>query len=364
MKAQVLRQPNRELAAALALEDRPIPGPGPGQVLVKVSATAVCRTDLQLVTGDLPAHLLPVVPGHQVVGRIASLGADVTGIEPGDRVGLVWLAQACGVCRFCTSGRENLCTAAEFTGWDVDGGYAQYALATAAFVHPIPDSAVPATAASGSAASGTDDADVAVAPLLCGGVIGYRALRVAGIGADSSGQRLGLYGFGASASLAIQVARHFGVRCFVVTRSRQEAARAVELGAEWAGTYDESMPTRLDAAVTFAPVGSVVTDALRMLDRGGTVAINAIHLDAIPTIDYDDLWWERSIRSVANVTRSDVREFLDLIGPAGVRTSTEVLPLDEAATALQRLGAGDVTGSFVLLPPDSGRESPVPPSVA
>lgn len=312
-------------------------------MVVEVTASAVCRTDLQLVTGDLPAHRLPVIPGHQVVGRVAAVGAGVPDHRPGDVVGLVWLARSCGVCEFCTAGRENLCRTAQFTGWDTDGGWADRVLARAAFTHPIPaDAAGPATSA--------EERDVAVAPLLCGGVIGYRSLRVAGIGPDSAGRRLGLFGFGASASLAIQVARHWGVRCFVVTRSAAEVRRAGELGAEWAGTYDEPVPVPLDAAITFAPAGVVVRDALRTLDRGGVLAINAIHLDAIPAIDYDDLWWERSIRSVANVTRTDVREFLALVGPAGVRTATEVLDLADAPAALQRLRAGDVTGAFVLLP--------------
>lgn len=342
MRAQVLRHPDPDPTAALHAEEREEPVAGPGQVVVRVTATAVCRTDLQLVTGDLPTRMVPVIPGHQVVGRITEVGPDVTNLTVGDLVGLVWLARTCGHCEFCTTRRENLCRTARFTGWDVDGGYAENVVADAAFAHRIPADISPAAAAT--------DRAIAIAPLLCGGVIGYRALGVAGINADSAGARLGLYGFGASASLAIQVARHWGVRCFVVTRSQTEAERAGQLGAEWAGTYDQTLPTALEAAVTFAPSGRVVTDALRALDRGGTVAINAIHLDAIPPIDYDDLWWERSIRSVANVTRSDVREFLDLVAPAGVTTATEVLDLAEAPDALTRLRDGDVRGAFVLLP--------------
>ena len=332
MFAQVLTSPGPDPASALRLED--MAGPRGEGVLIEVGATAVCRTDLQLVTGDLPARRLPVIPGHQVVGRLAE------GPQAGRRVGLVWLAWACGECRYCLDGHENLCDAARFTGWDVDGGYADLVRADPSFVHPIPDDL-----------AGRDDAELA--PLLCAGVIGYRSLHIAGLTGPVPTDRtvrLGLYGFGASASLAIQVARHWGVRCTVVTRSASEVERARRMGAEWAGTYDEDIPHELDAAITFAPSGDVVVQALRAVRRGGTVAINAIHLDCIPQFDYDDLWWERSIRSVANVTRADAKEFLDLVGPADVRTSVETMPLADAATALSRVASGDVSGSFVLIP--------------
>jgi propanol-preferring alcohol dehydrogenase len=301
----------------------PDPQPGPDEVLVRVEASAVCRTDLQILRGDLPAHTLPLIPGHQVVG---------TDVSTGRRVGLVWLAQTCGQCRFCRSGRENLCDGARFTGWDRDGGYAELVTAHRDFVHPLP---------------GGDP--VALAPLLCGGVIGFRSLRVAGLGPGSAGARLGLYGFGASATIAIQVARYWGCHTYVVTRSEHEVQRALDLGATWAGTYDQPPPERLDAAITFAPSGDVVVAALKALDKGGTVAINAIHLDAIPRLDYDDLWWERSLRSVANVTRQDVRDFLAVVPQAGVHTQYEVLPLAQAPQALERLEAGDVRGAFVLV---------------
>ena len=301
----------------------PDPEPGAGEVLIEVTASAVCRTDLQIAEGDLPPHKSPVIPGHQVVGRLPD----------GTRVGLVWLAGTCGQCRFCRRGQENLCERAQFTGYDVDGGWAQYVVAREDFAFPLPEGE-----------------DAALAPLLCGGVIGYRSLRRAGLGPESSGMRLGLYGFGASASLAIQVARHWGVECSVVTRSAAECERALELGAHWAGTYDEAVPEPLDAAITFAPTQWVVTRALQDTDRGGIVAINAIHLDPIGPIRYEDLWWERQIRSVANVTRRDVEEFLAVIGPAGVRTEYEELPLAEAGEALRRLKAGDVRGAFVLIP--------------
>ena len=308
----------------------------PGQLRIRVTACGVCRTDLQLTTGDLPAHLLPVVPGHQVVGRVTEAAADVDGWQAGDRVGLIWLAWACGECRFCRRGAENLCLGAEFTGWDVDGGYADEVVAQASFAHRL------------GHLDGIDDA--AVAPLLCGGVIGYRALRVAGVGPDASGLPLGLYGFGASATLALQVARHWDAEVYVVTRSEAEARRALDLGAVWAGTYDEPVPVPLGAAVTFAPAGAVVARALRDCDRGAAVAVNAIHLDELPRMDYDDLWWERSLRSVANVTRQDATEFLELVGAAGITTQFEELPLTAAATALTRLAAGDVRGAFVLRP--------------
>lgn len=337
MRAIELFSPGADPTAALRAVERHPPAPGRGQVRLRVTASAVCRTDLQLTTGDLPAHLLPVVPGHQVVGVIDALGPEVDGWHIGDRAGLVWLARTCGACRFCASDRENLCLHAEFTGWDVDGGYAEFVVAEAEFAHSLAH--LPA---------GTPDA--AVAPLLCGGVIGYRSLRVAGVGPGCSGLRLGLYGFGASATIALQVARYWGAEVHVVTRSAAEVGRAADLGATWAGTYDEDLPVALDAAVTFAPAGAVVARALRDCDRGAIVAINAIHLDEIPALDYDDLWWERSLRSVANVTRADVREFLQLVPQAGIKTQYEQVPLADAALAQQRLGAGDVAGAFVLAP--------------
>ena len=309
-----------------------VPSPAAGELLIEVHACAVCRTDLQLAEGDLVARRLPVVPGHQVVGTVSRLGPGVTEPAIGDRVGVAWIAGTCGTCRFCTSGRENLCEVARFTGWDRDGGYATHVTARADFVHRLPD--------------GFDDLDAA--PLLCGGVIGYRSLRVAGMGPERSGARLGLYGFGASATCVIQVAVHWGLEVHVCTRSVREQEAARQLGAAWAGGYDESPPVPLDAAITFAPSGAVVATALKALDRGGVVAVNAIHLDRLPEMAYDDLWWERSIRSVANVTRDDVREFLALAAAIPVRTRTEVLPLDQADTALRRLAAGDVSGSFVL----------------
>ena len=321
--------------APLAAVELPDPVPGPGEVVVAVGACAVCRTDLQLAEGDLAARRLPVTPGHQVVGTVTAAGEGADPALVGRTVGIAWIAGTCGTCRFCTTGRENLCEQAAFTGWDVDGGYATHAVARADFVHPLP--------------SGVDAE--AVAPLLCGGAIGYRSLGVAGIGPTSAGARLGLYGFGASATCVLQVARHWGCEVHVATRSERERQRALGLGAASVGGYQDPPPHPLDAAITFAPVGSVVLAALDAVDRGAPVAINAIHLDGIPAFDYDRLWLERSLRSVANVTRADVAALLDLAAEIPLRTDHEVLDLAAADVALRRLRQGDVSGALVLRPP-------------
>jgi propanol-preferring alcohol dehydrogenase len=328
-RAMVLERPGPIAGAPLRAADREDPAPGPGEIAVDVVACAVCRTDLQLCEGDLSARASPIVPGHQVVGRVAAVGAGVTDFRVGDRACIGWLAGACGECARCKSGRENLCERARFTGWDRDGGYATRAVMRADFALRPPD--------------GFSDLDAA--PLLCGGVIGYRALRRSGI---APGGKLGLYGFGASATIAIQVARHWGCRVFVCTRSQSERERASSLGAEWTGGYDEAPPEPLDAAVTFAPVGDVVIAALRATDRGGTVAINAIHLDRIPEFSYDLLWWERNLVSVANYTRRDARELLELAATIPIRTTYETHPLEDANLALQRLREGRVSGAAVL----------------
>jgi propanol-preferring alcohol dehydrogenase len=332
MRAMLLEAPAPAVRGPLRAVDLAAPPPGPGEVRIRVSACAVCRTDLQICEGDLVAHRLPLVPGHQVVGVVDAVGEHAGGWQPGDRAGLTWLAGTDATCRFCRTGRENLCQAAVFTGWDRDGGYAELVTARADVVVRVPDGYP----------------DLAVAPLLCGGVIGYRALRVAGLGPGCAGARLGLYGFGASARLALQVARSWGVECHVAARSPAEQARALQLGAASAGGVDDRPPEPMDAAITFAPVGSVVAAALRALDRGGTVAINAIHLDGLPAMPYEDLWWERSIRSVANVTRRDAQEFLDLAARLRLTTDTEIHPLEDANVALARLAAGEVSGSAVL----------------
>jgi alcohol dehydrogenase, propanol-preferring len=333
MRAMLLGRPGPAANGPLAPTELPVPSPAPGELRLRVTACAVCRTDLQLCEGDLPARRLPIVPGHQVVGVVDALGEGVAAWALRDRAGLTWLAGTDGSCRFCDTGRENLCESASFTGWDRDGGYAEWVTARADVAVRIP-AAYP---------------DLAAAPLLCGGVIGYRSLRVAGLGPGSAGARLGLYGFGASARQALQVARSWGVEAYVATRSAAERARAMELGATWAGATLDRPPVALDAAVTFAPVGSVVAAALRALDRGGTVAVNAIHLDGLPAMPYEDLWWERSIRSVANVTRRDASEFLEIAARIGLATDVETHPLAEANEALARLAAGEVAGTAVLV---------------
>jgi alcohol dehydrogenase, propanol-preferring len=329
MRAMLLEAPGRVDAAPLHERDLPSVDPAEDELLLRVIACAVCRTDLQICDGDLPPHRSPVVPGHQVVGRVETVGAGVTGWSVGDRAGVGWLASADSSCGACRAGRENLCPEARFTGYDRDGGYAGMVTVRADYAFRLPDSF----------------SDTQAAPLLCGGVIGYRSLRISGI---QPGGRLGLYGFGASALLTLQVALHWGCTVYVVTRSVEERARAVALGATWAGGYDDLPPATLDAAVTFAPVGSVVVAALRALDRGGTVAINAIHLDGIPAFDYDLLWGERGLRSVANYTRQDAREFLALAAEIPIRPETEIFPLEQANQALALLKSGALTGTAVL----------------
>lgn len=327
--------PGRIDVDRLALVERDEPVPGEGKVLVDVAACAMCRTDLQIVSGDLPAHRLPLIPGHQIVGTIRVVGVGVDPLRVGRLVGIAWLAGACGICNFCRAGNENLCRSAKFTGWDCDGGYGTAALARDKYAFDL------------SALSARTPASIA--PLLCAGVIGYRSLGIAGVTAASAGLRLGLFGYGASARMVLKIARHWGIETYVVTRSKAEIQNALEAGARWAGGYDEPLPTLLDSAITFAPVGDVVIGALRALDRGGIVAINAIHLDRVPEFNYDALWWERSLRSVANVTSTDVREFIELVGQADITADFETLPLAAANEGLRRIEASDVRGSLVLI---------------
>jgi propanol-preferring alcohol dehydrogenase len=318
----------------LELASVPDPVCAAGEVRIAVAACAVCRTDLQIVSGDVPASQ-PTIPGHQIVGRLVEHGPEVPEDTPavGSRVGVAWIAGACGVCRFCVQGRENLCAEIAFTGLTRPGGYAQQVTARADFVYPLPD----------------DFGDLDAAPLLCGGTIGYRSLRIAGVDpVHATGVRLGLYGFGASATIVVQLAVAAGCEVYIATRSEAEREAGMSLGAVWAGGYDDPPPVPLDAAITFAPSGDVVVAALGAVDRGGIVAINAIHLDRIPQFDYDRLWLERSLRSVANVTRQDVREFLGLAASIPVRTRTEVFPLAEANEAMTRLAEGRIAGAAVL----------------
>lgn len=329
MDALVLEHPGPLDGGPLQLRRLPDPAPGHGEVLIEVAACAVCRTDLQLVEGDLPTRRTPVVPGHQLVGRVRAVGPGVAAELLGSRVGVAWIAGTCGRCRACWAGRENLCERATFTGWDRDGGFAPLAVADAAYTYPLPD--------------GFDD--IHAAPLLCGGVIGYRSMRVAEVQPAS---RLGLFGFGASALQVAQLACAWQCEVFVCTRSEREQRRALELGAVWAGSYADAPPVPLDAAITFAPSGDVVVAALRAVDRGGIVAVNAIHLDRIPQFPYELLWWERQLRSVSNVTRRDIAEFLALAASTPLHSTIEVFPLHEGAEALRRLGAGEIAGAAVL----------------
>jgi len=315
--------------APLVLEEIPPPEPGAGQVRVHVEACAVCRTDLHIVDGELAKPKLPLVLGHQIVGVVDELGDGVHDRAVGDRVGIPWLASTDGDCRFCRSDRENLCENARFTGYDVDGGYAEWTVADSRFCFPMPHGY----------------RSMQAAPLLCAGLIGYRALRLAG-----EGERLGLYGFGAAAHEIAQVARWQGRRVFAFTRpgdtAGQEFARS--LGAEWTGGSDETAPDLLDAAIIFAPIGELVPTALRALDRGGVVVCAGIHMSGIPSFPYELLWQERSIRSVANLTRRDGEEFLELAPRVPVTTHVETFELEDANEALGRLRAGTIAGAAVL----------------
>jgi propanol-preferring alcohol dehydrogenase len=317
MRAMVLDRPGTPLRAA----DIPEPQAGRGQVLIEVEACGVCRTDLHVVDGELTKPKLPLVPGHQIVGTAA---------ETGERVGVPWLGWTCGECRYCRSGRENLCDRARFTGYDIDGGYAELAVADERFVFGLPDG-YPALQA---------------APLLCAGLIGHRALAMTG-----GAERLGLYGFGAAAHIVCQVARHEGRRVYAFVREGDEAARAfaLELGAEWAGESLAAPPEDLDAAIVFAPVGALVPAALRAVAKGGVVVCAGIHMSDIPSFPYELLWGERSVRSVANLTRLDGEEFLRLAPEVPVRTEVERYPLERAGEALDRLRAGEVRGAAVLV---------------
>ena len=326
MRAMVLERAGEPLVPATL----PVPKPAAGEVLLRVHACAVCRTDLHVVDGELPDPKLPLVPGHQIVGTVEALGPGAGRFEAGVRVGVPWLGWTCGECRYCLSGRENLCVRARFTGYQLDGGYAEYAVADERFCFPIPD--------------GYPDAQAA--PLLCAGLIGYRSLRLTG-----EAERLGLYGFGASAHIVAQVARHQGRRVFAFTRVEDESARrfALELGAEWAGDALGEPPEELDAAIIFAPVGELVPAALAAVAPGGTVVCAGIHMSDIPSFPYRLLWEERVLRSVANLTRRDGREFMLLAPQVPVRTEVELHPLEAANEALGRLRAGDVRGAAVLV---------------
>lgn len=331
MKAMVLQRPAPAETDPLVWRDLPDPEPGPGELRLRVRACGVCRTDLHVLEGELPAHRLPLVPGHQIVGIVDAVGAGADPAWLGRRAGAAWLRWACGSCALCRAGRENLCPDARFTGWDADGGYAQAALVPASFAFRLPEALD----------------DVTVAPLLCAGIIGYRSLRLA---EARPGARLGLFGFGASAHLALQVARHLGCEVLVVTRGQAHRELALRLGAAWAGAAEDAPPASMDSAVSFAPVGRVIADALRLLRPGGTLAVNAVHLDRVPEMDYALLYGERTLRSVANATRQDGEEFLRLAADVPLAVACEGLPLMAANEALRRLKAGLVNGAAVLVP--------------
>jgi alcohol dehydrogenase, propanol-preferring len=331
MRAWEVRTPGAIEGAPLVLTERAKPVPGAGEVRVAVEVCAVCRTDLHVAEGDLAPQRPNVVPGHEVVGRVEALGRGVTTLREGDRVGVAWLHRACGVCRFCLRGAENLCLAPSFTGWDVDGGYAECVVADAAFVYPLPE--------------GRDAAELA--PLLCAGIIGYRAYTLCGVA--RRGARLGIYGFGGSAHIAIQVARHFGNEVFVVSRDDRHQRLARELGADWVGGPGERPPDPLDAAILFAPAGTIVPEALAALDRGGVLAIAGIHLSAIPPLDYQlHLFQERTLRSVTANTRADGRALLALAQEIPIRTQVVRYTLGSALEALRDLKADRVSGAAVL----------------
>jgi propanol-preferring alcohol dehydrogenase len=331
----VLDAPGRPLRATADAAERE---PGPGDVLVAVHACAVCRTDLHIADGELAAPRLPLIPGHQVVGTVLAAGERAE-LEPGARVGIPWLGWTDGTCRYCRGGRENLCERARFTGLDVDGGYAERAVADARFCFPLP----------------AGYGDLEAAPLLCAGLIGHRALRMTG-----DAERLGLYGFGASAHIVAQVARHQGRRVFAFTRADDTASQAFarEIGAEWAGDAMGPAPEELDAAIVFAPVGALVPAALRALAPGGVVVCAGIHMSDIPSFPYADLWHERAIRSVANLTRDDARELLALAPRVPVRTRVTTYALEDANDALGDLRAGRIDGAAVLVVDEHGPSLP------
>jgi propanol-preferring alcohol dehydrogenase len=327
MRAMILERPGDPLRLA----EVSVPPPRAGQVRVKVSACGVCRTDLHVVDGDLAEPKLPIIPGHEIVGHVEALGPGVGRLGLGERVGIPWLGHTCGICTYCRDGRENLCDAPGFTGYQIDGGYAEYAVADADYCFPIPG----------------DQPDAEVAPWLCAGLIGHRALRLAG-----EGQSLGLYGFGAAAHLVAQVARYQGRQVHAFTRPGDAEAQrfALSLGCVWAGGSDALPPVALDAAIIFAPVGALVPAALRAVRKGGTVVLGGIHMSDIPTFPYALIWGERVVRSVANLTRQDAVEFLELARKVPVQAHVVSMPLAEANTALARLRSGELTGAAVLIP--------------
>ena len=329
MKAQLLSAPGPVDASPFQLREVPRPVPAAHEILVKVKTCGICHTDLHVVEGELHLPKLPLVPGHQIIGIVENVGTDVSKWKPGDRVGVPWLYSTCGKCEYCRTGRENLCENARFTGFHVDGGFAEFTVVHEDFAYRIPD----------------NFPDDHAAPLMCAGVIGYRSLRLSDI---MPGQRIGLYGFGASAHIAIQILRHLQCEVYVFTRGKHHRELAEELGAAWTGSAEETPPHQIESAVIFAPAGQIVPEALRVLKRGGTVALAGIHMSPIPGMEYNLLYEERTLRSVANSTRKDVTELLEVAAEIPIRTEIDVFPLQEANRALQKLKRSQIAGSGVL----------------
>jgi len=330
MRAMVLEKPADVREAPLRAVESPEPEPGIGEIRVLVKACGLCHTDLHTVEGELPAPRLPVIPGHQIVGVVEARGEGAIRFREGDRVGVPWLHDTCGACEFCARGRENLCEFARFTGLHVNGGYAEFTVVSQDFAYPVPVSF----------------SDEAAAPLLCAGIIGYRALRLSEI---RPGETLGLYGFGASAHIAIQVARHWKCEVYVFTRSKEHRQLARELGAAWTGRAEEDPPARIHSAVIFAPAGPLVPEALRVLRKGGVIALAGIYMSPIPSLEYSSIYHERTLRSVANSTRQDAHEILRLAGEIPIRTEIETFALEEANEALLRLKESRIRGAGVLI---------------
>jgi propanol-preferring alcohol dehydrogenase len=332
MRAMVLHTPKPVTDNPLSIENVDDPEPGAGEIRVKVHACGICHTDLHTVEGDLPLPKLPIIPGHQVVGIVDRRGEGTKRFKDGERIGMAWLHSACGKCSFCSHDHENLCEAGRFTGYHADGGYAEYACIPEDFAYALPEVFT----------------DEEASPLLCAGIIGYRALRQSEIRA---GGRLGLYGFGASAHVTIQVARHLGCEVYVFSRGKKHLELAEKLGASWTGRAEETPPHKLDAAIIFAPAGRIVPEALRLLEKGGTLVLAGITMTAIPELDYTrHLYYEKTVRSVANSTRRDGQEFLKVAAEIPIRTETESFPLQEANKALRLLKEGKINGAGVLIP--------------
>ncbi len=334
MRAMVLAKPGPVDSRPLELRDVPVPQPGAGEVLIRVAACGVCRTDIHVVEGELSEPTLPLVPGHQIAGTVAALGDGVGDFSIGDRVGVPWLGGTDGTCPYCRAGHENLCDRPTFTGYQRDGGYAEFVVARADFAVRLPD----------------EYPDVQAAPLLCAGLIGHRALRLAEVEPLQGPGRLGLYGFGSSAHIVIQVARYLGHEVYAYTRGERGAAFARELGATWAGSGEEAPPVALDSAIIFAPVGWLVPRALRAVRKGGVVVCAGIHMSPIPEFDYDLLWGERIVRSVANLTRADGVEFLELAPRIPIRVETKTFPLEDANEVFVTMKSGNLRGAAVLVP--------------